>query len=142
MDKRKTSYLILKNLYNGNILSSKDLGLNKIDYAEILNEMQNEDLISGVGITSPGKDEVLINSQNEKITISGINYLMENTIPDREYKIQVSVDETISGIELITMVDVKGRICRNKKVFNKSLEDIDIEVESFLLAAEVLKNEK
>ncbi|GLC28962.1 YjcQ family protein [Clostridium omnivorum] len=142
MDKSKIAYLILKNLYNGNVLSNQELGLNNSEYAQILCEMQNENLISGIMITNQHKEGGIVSIQNGKITVSGINYLMENTIPNREYKLKVSVDETLNGVEISTMIDVNGRICRNKKVFNKSLKDLDVEVESFLLAVEGLKNEK
>lgn len=142
MDKSKIAYLILKNLYNGNVLSNQELGLNNSEYAKILCEMQNENLISGIRITNQHMEGGIVNIQNGKITVSGINYLMENTIPNREYKLKVSVDETLNGVEISTMIDVNGRICRNKKVFNKSLKDLDVEVESFLLAVEGLKNEK
>lgn len=142
MDKSKIAYLILKNLYNGNALSNQELGLTKSEYAQILSEMQNENLISGIKITNQLKEGGKENNQSGKITVSGINYLMENTIPDREYKLMVSVDEILNGVEISTIIDVNGRICRNKKVFNKSLKDLDVEVESFLLAAEGLKNEK
>lgn len=142
MDKSRIAYLILKNLYNGNVISNQELGLNNSEYAQILSEMQNENLISGIMITNQHKEGGVVSIQNGKITVSGINYLMENTIPNREYKLKVSVDETLNGVEISTMTNVNGRICRNKKVFNKSLKDLDVEVESFLLAAEGLKNEK
>jgi hypothetical protein len=67
---------------------------------------------------------------------------MENTLPDREYKIQVSVDEVTNGIELCTTANIDGRTHRYKKVFSKPLTDIDIETESFFLIAEGLKREK
>lgn len=142
MDKSKITYLILKNLYNGNVLSNQNLGLDNSEYAQILSEMQNENLISGIKIKNQDEEGGVENNQNGKITVSGINYLMENTIPNREYKLKVSVDETLNGVEISTVVDVNGRTCRNKKVFNKSLKDLDVEVESFLLAAEGLKKEE
>ena len=142
MEKGKIAYLILKNLYDGNILSEQELELNKKEYAEILRNMQNEGLIQGVRIANLGQEGLAVKNQNAAITISGINYLMENTIPDREYKMQVSVDEILDGIELSTSVDVNGKIRRYKKILHRPLTDIDIEAESFSLIAEGLKKDK
>ena len=142
MKKSKIAYLILKNLYNGNILSNQELGLNDKEYAEILELMQNMDLIAEARITNLGQEGMIVNNQNVKITVAGINYLMENTIPDCEYKIRVSVDEILDGIELSEIVDANVTTCRYNKIFYKPLTDIDIKAESFLLAAEEIKREK
>jgi hypothetical protein len=104
--------------------------------------MQKESLISGVKITNLDPDRLLVNNQNEEITVQGINYLMENTIPDREYKMLVSVDEIPNGIELSTTVNINGKKYSYKKVFSKPLADIDIEAEAFTLAAEGLRKDK
>lgn len=142
MEKSKITYLILKNLYNGRILSNQELSLSKKEYAQILDLMQKKNLIAGVKITSLDPERLLINNQNEAITVQGINYLMENTVPDREYKMLVSIDEIVNGIELSTTVDVNGKKYKYKKIFSKPLAEIDIETEAFALAAEGLKREK
>ncbi len=142
MEKSKMAYLILKNLYNGKALSHQELGISKKEYAEILDLMQKKNLIAGVKITNLDPQRLLINSQNAEITVPGINYLMENTIPDREYKMLVSIDEIANGIELSTTVDIKGEKYKYKKIFSKPLAEIDIETEAFALAAEGLKREK
>lgn len=142
MEKSKAAYLILKDLYNGNIVSDQEIGINKKEYAEILDLMQNKDLITGVKITNLGEKGLVVNNQNEKITVSGINYLMENTIVDHEYKLQVSVDEIPNGIKLSAIIDANGTTREYKKTFHKPLNEIDIEAESFLLAAEGLKKDK
>jgi hypothetical protein len=142
MEKSKMAYLILKNLYNGRVVSYQELGINKKEYSEILDLMQKKNLITGVGITNLDQERLLINNQDEAITVAGINYLMENTLPDREYKIQVSVDETVSGTELCTTANIKGRTYKYKKTFSKPITDIDLETEAFILMAEGLKREK
>lgn len=142
MEKSKLAYLILKNLYYGKVLSSQDLGLSKKEYAEILDLMQKKNLISGVKITNLGQDRLLINNQEEGITVSGINYLMENTVLDYEYKMVVSIEEIANGVEVSTTVDINGISHKYKKTFSKPLTDIDIESESFSMVAEGLRREK
>lgn len=142
MEKSKMAYLILKNLYNGRILKNQELGVSKREYAEVLEDMQKRDLISGVRITYLDQDRVIINNQNQGITVSGINHLMENTLPDKEYKIQVSVDEAAGGIEVGAAAVINGKVHRFKKMFSKPLPEIDVETEAFILMAEGLKREK
>jgi hypothetical protein len=142
MEKSKIVYLVLKDLYNGKILSHQELGINKKEYAEVLEAMQKKSLITDVGITYLDKDKLLINNQNEKITVAGVNYLMENTIPDREYKLRVSIDEAVNGIELTAAADIKDRTYKYKKIFTKPLSEIDVETEAFILLAEGLKRDK
>lgn len=142
MEKSKMTYLILKNLYNGDRLSEQELGLKKEEYAEILDLMQNEGLITGVKISNLGNENMIVNCDNEQITVSGVNYLMENSIPNREYKMKVSVDETLDGVELSIFIDVSGTLHKYTKIICKPITDIDIETEAFILAAEGLKKEK
>lgn len=142
MEKSKIVYLVLKDLYNGKILSHQELGINKKEYAEVLEAMQKKSLITDIGITYLDKDKLLINNQNEKITVAGVNYLMENTIPDREYKLKVSIDEVVNGIELTSAADISGKTYKYKKIFSKPLSEIDVETEAFILLAEGLKRDK
>lgn len=142
MENSKVAYLVLKNLYKGTKLSHQELGISNKDYAEILELMQEKNLITRAKAAGSDSQRMLINSRNAEITAAGINYLMENVIPDHAYNLLVSVDETVNGIELSATVNINGRENRYKKLFSKPLTDIDIETEAFVLAAEGLKLDK
>jgi len=142
MEKSKAVYLLLRSLYDGKALSPQEYGLSRKEYAEALELMQKKNLITGAEMVGPGTERLPINNRKLRITAAGVNYLMENTIPDREYKMQVSVNETAVGTELGITVDLRGKRYSYKKTFSKPPADIDIETEAFILASEGLKREK
>ena len=91
MNKKKIIYSILREIEKGeNLLKFSDLSLSLIEFRDLIDLIQDDDLIKGASLSKSGQDParmVLLNTAT--ITLKGLYYLEKNS----------SFAETYPGLE-------------------------------------------
>jgi len=82
LNKKKIIYSILREIERGeNILKFSDLDLSLIEFRDLIDQIQDDDLIKGASLPKSGQKNptrmVLLNKA--EITLKGSNYLEQNS---------------------------------------------------------------
>lgn len=76
----------------------EQLGVSKERWLNYIIMMEDAGYITGVSIKKNIYDEILFDGKNMRITIKGLEYLSENSIMQRMYKIVKGIKDVTPGI--------------------------------------------